>query len=208
MKTDTPTVKQVYIRERPLSESEIPEALRKVYNFCSQRVEFIPSNGKRRMTIARTCLQCKTTERVQVMIIRGCIKVGNLSGLCKSCSRHLSHSMPKGEASHNWKGGRRETPHGYIMIHCPDHPCAQNDYVFEHRLVMEQKLGRLLLPTETIHHKNGIKDDNRIENLELWTKNHSDGHRYDDLSIDQLEDLIICLQALLGAKKKAHVAAQ
>lgn len=51
--------------------------------------------------------------------------------------------------------------------------------VAQHRLVMQEKLGRDLLPSESVHHKNGIKDDNRPENLELWVT--WAGQRVDDL---------------------------
>ena len=77
--------------------------------------------------------------------------------------------MPIGILASAWKGGRFKTGLGYIQINNPTHPCAgKKGYVYEHRLVMENHIGRYLKPEEIIHHVNGIVDDNRIENLMLF----------------------------------------
>jgi HNH endonuclease len=77
-----------------------------------------------------------------------------------------------------WKGNKCDTKIGYVVVRCPSHPYAfENGYVYEHRLVMEIHLGRILLPTEVVHHINGLRDDNRIENLMLFST-HEDHKRY------------------------------
>ena len=61
-------------------------------------------------------------------------------------------------------------PYGYIMRYEPEHPMAsRRGRLFEHRWVMANHLGRPLLPDEIVHHRNGVKDDNRIDNLAVMT---------------------------------------
>jgi hypothetical protein len=83
----------------------------------------------------------------------------------------------KGTNSHKWKGGRWKNNLGYIFIYIPDHPEANKDgYVLEHRYVWEQVNGPLK-SNEVVHHINGVRDDNRIENLIAITRaDHSKYH--------------------------------
>jgi hypothetical protein len=67
------------------------------------------------------------------------------------------------------------TEHGYRKVF------RNGKMIAEHRLVMEESLGRSLLKTESIHHKNGIRNDNRLENLELWISHQPAGQRPEDL---------------------------
>lgn len=80
-----------------------------------------------------------------------------------------------GKEHPKWKGGLCKHGRGYIKEYAPQHPMQSGNYVSQHRLVMEKHLGRYLLPKEVVHHINGIKDDNRLENLMLFP-NHK-AHR-------------------------------
>jgi hypothetical protein len=72
-------------------------------------------------------------------------------------------------------------PDGYIKIKFSSHPNSKlHGALPEHTLVMTYMVGRALFPGENVHHKNGVRDDNRPENLELWSKSQPAGQRIDD----------------------------
>ena len=79
------------------------------------------------------------------------------------------------------KFGRGSIDSGYRLLYMPDHPNATKaGAVYEHVVVMAQMLGRPLREHENVHHKNGIRDDNRPENLELWSVSQPSGQRISD----------------------------
>ncbi len=90
-------------------------------------------------------------------------------------------TINKGEQHHLWKGGRY-LRRGYVMVYNPEHPNADGKgYVPEHRLVVEQVIGRYLESSEVVHHINGDKSDNRPENLEILSNSeHSRIHNKAD----------------------------
>jgi len=101
----------------------------------------------------------------------------------------LQAKRADGKPREKYGSGRQRLKQGYIYIYSHDHPNAtKRGYVMEHRLVMEKHLGRYLKSDELVHHKNGIKDDNRLENLELMTKGtHVSKHFQDVFRVAKLE---------------------
>lgn len=77
---------------------------------------------------------------------------------------------------------RGVTDDGYVVVGAPGHPNANaQGYIFEHRLVMTELMGRPLIEGESVHHVNGIRDDNRAKNLELWVVTQPAGQRVEDI---------------------------
>jgi len=130
----------------------------------------VTENTDRTNHSSETCPQCGaqfvTIDRRQRFCSVGCARIG---------------SIPTGEKSPHWKGGRI-IHDGYVRVRAKQHPRSSpsNPYVFEHILVIEDVLGRQLLPYERVHHKNGRRDDNRPENLELWRVKDPPGVRAAD----------------------------
>lgn len=77
-----------------------------------------------------------------------------------------------GELNPAWRGGRKLDGDGYVQLWMPGHPEAdRHGYVREHRIVMARTLGRPLSSEEVVDHINGVKDDNRPENLRVFPNN-------------------------------------
>jgi len=85
--------------------------------------------------------------------------------------REISHykGSHRGPKNPYWGGGRyKDHTSGYVWVYNPDHPSrTKKGYVLEHRLVVEKFVGRYLRANEIVHHKNKIKDDNKLKNLEV-----------------------------------------
>lgn len=129
-------------------------------------------------------IACEQCGKERWVLRSGTSKL-SYTGLCRKCG-----NSKRGELAYGWKGGKHKGKDGYIFVYLqPDdffYPMTtrkiRSSYVKEHRLIMAKHLGRCLLSTEVVHHKNGIKDDNRLENLELTTvhghkKTFEEGYR-------------------------------
>ena len=121
----------------------------------------------------------------------GCEKLQQDSGLCPMHKRRLlKHGSVGPPGPSRRRNGGWGTPqrgsfindHGYRMVHVPDSPMSNpRGYVPEHRTAVSRHLGRELYENENVHHINGVRTDNRLENLELWVSSQPSGQRPADL---------------------------
>lgn len=133
----------------------------------------------------KTCRNCGKQLRISALTYcsQECMFQGRRTGVDKPCEvcGKLIYVMPhdvtkrfcskacKNEGhkikGRGWQYKRQD---GYIAVYYPTHPDAPvSGFMLEHRLVAEEKYGRRILKTEHVHHLNGVKDDNRPENLEI-----------------------------------------
>lgn len=137
-------------------------------------------------------------DRLNIQILSGKKKRRFSETRSQNVKDSIKKKYPDGrnaELAANWRGGKRRAGQkmSYVYIYSPNHPQKTLEgYVMEHRLVMEKHLGRLLDSKEIVHHKNGIKHDNRIENLELVESRgtHTKEHFKRSHITEQLWDIV------------------
>lgn len=112
----------------------------------------------------------------KICTVIGCGKVTRVKGLCNAHylrkKRLGDPTVPKKYAP---AGSGHKTAMGYRKIYVED-----GRHILEHRYVMEKIIGRKLLPTESVHHLNGDKSDNKPSNLEMWNRTQPAGQRVED----------------------------
>lgn len=135
------------------------------------------------------CMQCGTPMPIQRK------PGGQVNRQRKLCSTECRKAYKLAEHERLRPAEDRETQRsitrqGYVRLRFPNMYGTKGREVLEHRLAMEQHIGRELLPEETVHHVNGVRDDNRLENLELFSSRHGPGQRV----IDKVEFAISILR--------------
>ena len=132
------------------------------------------------------CWICRCVCGVETVVDGPRLKARKVQS-CGCLRTDVAAARWTGANHYKWGGGRNIDDNGYVKLRVPDVARYSSrkskrgrGYVSEHIVVMATHLGRPLTALETVHHLNGDKTDNRLENLELWTTNHSHGIRVQD----------------------------
>lgn len=173
-------------------------------NYCSRKCWY----GWNKAQNDKVCPVCKSEFHAPGNQIYCSVKCANKSGskqrtryveTCKTCGKKFGTVPSKAKQYcsrscamtgrvragefHKPIGYTRKHPNGYVVIK------TERGWLFEHRVIMEKFLGRRLTSTEHVHHKNGVRDDNRLENLELWTGKDPLGQCVND-KLDHFEEVL------------------
>jgi hypothetical protein len=164
------TLQQKLLAQHPKDE----KLLNGILHWTS--IRYATMYGRYRLVIDVTCSRCGIRRMESWDNVNKRYRNGILSGSCTHCNSVFR----RGPSHPNWKNGRYTSKRGYIYITLKPNskylPMSQYSrtqaegsvgYIPEHRYVMAKKLGRCLKSTEHVHHINGDKTDNRVENLEL-----------------------------------------
>lgn len=106
---------------------------------------------------------------------------------------------------HNWTGGRTISEHGYVKVKAPGNPMVdRSGYVYEHRLVASEMLGRSLLSSEIVHHIDGNKQNNSPDNLRVEPSRfyHKVEHRIVGLARRKPDDDNLLIECACGCGKQ------
>lgn len=134
-----------------------------------------------------------TAKIADYCTIDGCNKPYRAKGVCQMHYRRLRlYGNPSILKNRKHTKGKHTNNYGYVEVYAPTNPNSKtNGYVKEHRLIMSEYLKRPLFDYENVHHKNGDRTDNRIENLELWNVRQPPGQRVEDKVAYALEILAL-----------------
>lgn len=147
--------------------------MKKICNKCSEElsIDNFYKNGK---YFRSECKKCTIKKNIATTSTGHCVDCGSSidksNKRCRNC--YVAHNMGSGE----W----RKNSNGYISKQIRSGGKLVK-FLSQHRCIIEEHLGRPLYENENVHHKNGVKDDNRLENLELWVKSQPAGQRIEDV---------------------------
>lgn len=149
----------------------------KVCEFCSELFDL----PYRRKFCSRKCKEKKHNRDNQIKLDTNPKRreILNKRLIKKRLERNIPLDKPIKKISTKGSGYRAKS--GYRFIHRKGHPNANaQGSLAEHVYVMSEHIGRPLKKHESVHHRNGIRDDNSIENLEIWTRAQPSGQRLED----------------------------